>query len=568
MKAILPLLLFTLTFSIHCTRKSEQEAIPEVGPLREARAIIDPESKLETIGNPAAPQGGTFYWYLPSEPDSMNPVSSTDYYSRLVQEYVMDGLMILNYETYEFEPGLAERYEMSEDGLTYTFYLREGAVFHDGSPLTAEDVKFSFDSVKQPEFRASHRIPYYENIESVEAVDAQTVRIKTSNRYYGNFPVMVSIGFTPIVPKHFYGDPEQRRTREMLGSGPYKVERYNTGRNMVLARNEDWWGNGIKHLAGRYNFDRIFIRFVREENLQIEMLRKGQLDMISLGPEAYNQKTEGEPFGSTVLKKKVENSQPKGYSFIGWNLQKPLFQDVRVRRALAHLLNRDMINEMFRFGMSHLATGPWDLSSMFADPNVKPLTFDLDRAKALLKEAGWEDKSRNGILEKEIDGRNVEFRFTLLLSNRDVEKYFTVYREDLKKAGIDMTISLVEWNSFVKALDERNFDAVTLGWSGGSVDLDPKQIWHSESSRGGGSNFISYNNPEVDRLIDSARELEREQRIPVYQKVYRLIAEDAPYTFMFVDRYVMYGHNIRVEQSQPTFKYNIGRDYWYMSKDL
>src|SRR5690606_18399645 len=140
-------------------------------------------------------------------------------------------------------------------------------------------------------------------------------------------------------------------------------------------------------------------------------------------------------------------------------------------------------------------------------------------------------------------------------SNRDSEKYYTIYKEDLKKNGIIMDLKLVEWNSLVKALDEQSFDAVTLGWGGGSIDNDPKQIWHSASAKPGGSNFISYNNPKVDKIIDEGRRtLDREKRIKMWQEVYKLIADDAPYAFMFNSEYELYANTSRMGMVAPTFK--------------
>lgn len=129
-----------------------------------------------------------------------------------------------------------------------------------------------------------------------------------------------------------------------------------------------------------------------------------------------------------------------------------------------------------------------------------------------------------------------------------------------------MNIKLLDWASFVKALDERKFEAVTLAWTGGSVDNDPKQIWHSKSAQKGGSNFNGYSNPEVDRLIDQGRaEVNKKKRIKIYKKIYRLIAADAPYAFMFVPKYTLYAYRNRVKQEKPTYKYGLGSSLWWLA---
>ena len=149
----------------------------------------------------------------------------------------------------------------------------------------------------------------------------------------------------------------------------------------------------------------------------------------------------------------------------------------------------------------------------------------------------------------------------------DVERDAAVAAH-LKKAGIDMEIKIVEWNTFVKALDDKKFDAVMLGWGGGSVDNDPKQIWHSSSAQAGGSNFISYANPTVDKLIDEGRqELDRNKRIQIYQKIYKEIADDAPYAFLFNNKYFLYAHTSKMKMDKPTYSYGVGYETWWIKQD-
>lgn len=521
---------------------------------------------VKPLGKADASVGGTFQIDFTSEPETLNPISSTDFYGTLLQRLTHDGLLFYNFDTNEFEPGLAESYEVSKDNLVYTFHLRDDAKFHDGTPVTAEDIKFNFDAIRNPEYKAQHKLPYYENLDSVEVVDAKTVKLKFKSFYFKNLTVIADVGYTPIVPKHAYGDPKKKMNKEVLGSGAYKLEAYDRGKSITLVRNKDWWGFKVASLKGMHNFEKIMIRFIKEENLQLEMAKKGQIDFLEMGPEAFVQKTNEAPWGTEIIKQKVENVEPKSYNFVGWNMKNPMFKDRNVRVALAHLMNRELMNEKFRFNMSYLATGPWYFTSPTADKSVKPIPFNPTKAKELLKKAGWDDKDKNGVLEKTIDGQQKEFKFELLLPTRDYEKYFTLYKEDLKKAGIDMSIKILEWNALVKALDEQKFEAVTLAWSGDDPESDPKQLWHSESSKAGGSNFISYNNPEVDKLIDQARlSPNKEKRYAMWKKVYRMIADDAPYAFMFSGRYALYGVNKKIQMLKPTYNYRIGYQYWWMS---
>jgi peptide/nickel transport system substrate-binding protein/microcin C transport system substrate-binding protein len=204
-------------------------------------------------------------------------------------------------------------------------------------------------------------------------------------------------------------------------------------------------------------------------------------------------------------------------------------------------------------------------TSDFVSKSVKPILYDPKAANELLAKAGWKDTDKDGILDKTVNGKKVSFKFTLIHPNKDYEKYWTMYKEDLKKVGIDMEIKYLEWNSFLKILDEGNFDGVALAWGGGDINWDPKQIWHSASAVPGGSNFIYYKNPEVDKLIDEARQtLDEKKRKKLLTSVYEKVAADVPYVFMFNEKYNFYATSNRIGQPAETFKYDIGIDYWWM----
>lgn len=513
--------------------------------------------------NTSAPKGGNFVINLGGEPPTIHPITATDVYASSVQASVCEGLLTRDSETYDWKPRLAESWEVSKDNKVFTFKIRKNAVFHDGKPLTAEDVKFSFDAIFNPAYQAAHLQPYYEGLSKVEIVDSHTVKIYAKDSYFKNFES--AAGMT-IIPKHVYSDVEKSKkmNRELVCSGPYALAKFDRGQMIQLKKFDKWWGNTDPLYAGAHNFQMLTLRFYKDENVILERAKKGDLDYISLRIEAFMKKTTGHPWGKTVLKQKIENSAPKSYGFVGWNFRKEMFQDKNVRFALAHLMNREEMNKKFRYGMSDLATGAVYLKSEYS-PGNKAAEFNPKKAQELLTKAGWNDANKDGVLEKTIGGKSTPFRFTLIHANKDNEKYWTLYREDLKKAGIDMEIKFLEWNSFLKLLDEGNFDAVSLGWGGGSVDPDPKQIWHSSSATAGGSNFIGYKNPEVDKLIDAARqEPNRAKRVKLLQDVYKKIAEDAPYAFMFNDKFDFYASSAKIGTPAPTFKYEIGLDYWWM----
>lgn len=515
------------------------------------------------VGNPDAPQGGNITYNIRTEPPTIHPISASDVSASAVHNYTLSTLLTKDVDTYEWKPWMAEKWEVSKDGKVFTFWLRKGMTFHDGHPITAEDVKFSYDAIFEPKYNAAHKRPYYEGISKVEIVDPLQVKFYTKDPYFLNFDVAAGM---EIIPKHIYSDVEKSKkmTKEIVGSGPYKLEKFDKGQKIVLKKYDKWFGFGQPDFKGQFNPETITLRFVKDENVYLEMINKGDLDEIELLPEQYVKKTEGGNWGKTVFKVKAENRTGKGYRYVGWNMENSLFKDRDIRVALAHLMNREEMIKKFRYDLSVPATGPTDVFSDYASPNVKPILFDPKKAQELFAKAGWKDSDKDGVLDKTINGKKTDFRFTLIHSNKEYEKYLTYYKEDLKKAGIDMEIKYLEWNSFLKLLDEGKFDAVSLAWSTG-IEFDPKQQWHSSSAVTGGSNFIHYKVPEVDKLIDQARaELDRKKRMPLLRKVYERIANDAPYVFMFNDKYDLYANTSHVGKSADTFKYGIGTDYWWV----
>lgn len=500
------------------------------------------------------------------EPSSLNPLTSNDGAGSIVQGYVLETLLARDVDTYEWKPALAKTWEISKDKKSYTFVLRDGLKWHDGKPLTAEDVKFSFDAIFDPKLETAHLRPYYENIEKVEILDPVTVKFTLKDDYFKNFDV--AAGLT-VLPKHFYADETRKKefSKNLIGSGPYRLASYEKGKRIVFERNEEWWGRTDEKEKMTWNYPRLVMRFLTEENVTIETFKKGDLDFISLRPETFMKKTDGPEWGTKLFKVKTANKAPKGYTFVGWNLRHPILSDKKVRLALAKLYNRDFAMDKFEFNLSAHATGPIEPSSDFHPSTQKPIGFDPEGALKLLTEAGWKDTDGDGLLDKVIKGKKTNFSVTILEPLPDYVKYLTIYKEEAKKLGVEINIQQIEWNSFLKLIDERKFDAVRLAWGAGTGDPDPKQIWHSASVDGNGSNFIGYSVPEVDRMIDQARrEHDRPKRIKLLSKVYETIANDAPYLFIFAGKSTLYSHNARVQKTRDTFGYGVGSEYWTLEK--
>lgn len=508
----------------------------------------------------------TFYLNIGGEPTTISPLSSQDGYANAVHGYIFEPLLDQDLDTYEYKPYLASEWTISEDKRTFDFTLREGVKWHDGKDFTAEDVKFSYDVIFTDDFTNLGLRPFYEAIKSVTVIDKMKVRFVVADDYFQNFDVVAGIR---VLPKHIYGNKELKSEwgKTLVGTGPYKFSKYDKGNKIILTQNENWWGRGVERLKDTYQFQKIVMKFVSEENVQLELLKKGDIDFMGFRPESYVKKTVGDIWDKKIDKVKTENKTPKGYNFIAWNFKNPILKDKKVRKALYMLVNRPFMLDKFEYSMSDYATGPTYVQSDYASKKVEPVPYDPGEALKLLREAGWADTNSDGILDKVIDGNRRNFSITILEPNQDFMKYLTVFKEDASKVGVEINIKNIEWNSFVKLLDEKNFDAVRLAWGGGGVDWDPKQIWHSASSKGTGSNFISYSNPQVDKLIDSARKVyDKDKRAKLLHDVYELIAADHPYVFFFNNKYTLYGTTKRIQRPKDTFTYGVGQEFWTIAK--
>lgn len=469
--------------------------------------------------------------WLPANPQSMNPITSTDAYSPYVYGNVFDTLISFDARTGEPVGRIADSWSISEDGLTYDFTLKEGILFHDGKALTAEDVKFSFDRIKDPKVDAPHIQNYFKNLKSVEIISPNRVRFHLSDVYYRN---LIMLGLAEIMPKHIYGVGDfntHPNNRHPVGSGPYIFEKWETGRNIELTQNPNWWGRKYDYWKDRHNFKKIIYRIITEDSVAAMALKKGEIDILEPTPEQYIKDFTGKAFEEKFYKIKYSTEDGNGYRYVGWNLRRPFFQSKKVRQALAMALPREELNQKMYNGLLNLSVGPFPQGSQKLDPSIQPIPYDPEKAKKLLKEEGWKDSNSNGIIDK--DG--LEFKFEVLFTAQtpEVERIALVYQQSLRKLGIEMSIKTLEWTVFLKQLMENKFDAAILAW-GSSLDSDPYQIWHSSQAQKGGSNRIGYKNERVDQILEQARiTLDREARNELYREFSRIIADEAPYLFIF-----------------------------------
>ena len=477
--------------------------------------------------DPVITDGGTLVTRFRAEPDTLNPLTGRDYYGAQVMGMVYDSLVARNLDTLEWEPRLAEKWEPSDDHLNYTFHLRNDVRWHDGVPFTSDDVVYSWQKVMDPAVDDPQVKGYYIDLESVAAPDPYTVVFKWRKPYFLSF--QFSAGF-PILPKHVFDTGVDFNShpagRSPVGNGMMKFVAWKTSEEIVLERNEDYYGR-------KPHVKKMVIRFIPDENAALLQASSGVVDDMQVTPEQWVKDLTTDVFRENF--NRYYFYEPN-YRYIGWNEERPFFADKRVRRALTELCDREGFIKNVMFGLAAIVTGTFYINSEDYSPGTKPWPYDPEDAKRLLDEAGWKDHDGDGIRDKVIDDKTVKFSFNFMYpAGRALsEKLAVLLQEELRKVGIEVNIQNLEWAIFIEKLNSRDFDAVNLGWSLG-IEQDPYQLWHS-SQVNRGSNSVSFKNPEVDRIIEEARvEFDPVKRRALYHRFNDILHEEQPYTFLYCE---------------------------------
>jgi len=484
---------------------------------------VPPARGAESSEATKADDGGWLVRRLSSEPATLNPVTATDVYESTVNNFIYESLLKRDNRTLDLVPLLAESWEVSQNKLQYIFTLRAGLKWQDGTPLMSRDVVFTFDTVKDPKVDAPHLRNYFRNLEKVEALDDRKVRFTYSEPY---FKTLEMIGGMGILPKHIFSDGDfntHPAGRKPMGTGPYRFVKWDTGKEIILERNEDYWGE-------KPHLKKMVFKIITDETVSLQVLKRGEMDLMGLTPIQWVRQTKGKKF--TRMFDKLQYYLP-GYSFIGWNQKRPFFSDRRVRTAMTMLIDRELVLEKLRYGFGRVVTGNFFFESPDYNKGIEPWSYDPEKAKRLLEEAGWKDTDGDGIRDRK--GIPFRFEFTISSGSQFAEQMATILKDSLEKTGIEMNIRPLEWALFTKVLNDRAFDSVILGWSL-PVEADPFQVWHSSQAEKG-SNFIGFENAEADIIIDEARvTFDRTKRIQLYRRFHQILHDEQPYTFLFVNK--------------------------------
>lgn len=415
------------------------------------------------------------------------------------------------------------------------FHLRPDVRFHDGRQLTAEDVLFTYNAIMNPK-NMSPRVPDYEPVQSVTVVDPLTVRI-TYKQLYSPALDSWSMG---ILPAHLLNEealsrearakgiaPEKFSLRQSgfnrhpVGCGPFVFQVWESDRFIRLKRFDGYW-------EGPPNYEQYAMRIIPDPLTQEMEFYAGTIDDYNVQPHQVARLKKDDRFQNF-------SGIALGYTYIGYNMRRPPFDDVRVRRALGMAIDTRKIIDYVIYGQGESITGPFAKQTDFYNPDIQPLPHDPGAAIRLLAEAGWH-KGTDGYLQK--NGKRLAFTLITNNGNPTRKAILAIAQDAWKKIGIQVETDLLEWSVFIeKRVNELDFDALVLGWSLG-IDPDLYQIWHSSQGGKYQLNFVGFNNKAADDLIIKIRqEYDHRQQVAYCHQLHAIIAEEQPYTFLYVGRW-------------------------------
>ncbi len=518
------------------------------------------------LGNPRAPIGGNFTIGFSAYPKSLNYYLANEEYALAVNQLILEPLIELSLDTFEPLPRLAKSWTISKDKRLYTFTLSPNARFSDGSTVTAEDVKFTWDTVYNPKHKTAPYQSIWSSFEGVRVVGPAIVEFRVKTVHFQNLEKLADFF---ILPKAAYaaGDFNKAFNATIVGSGPYQLEKTVPGERIVLGRRSDYWGAQLTQNIGRYNFERILFKVVPDTNVQYEIFKKGDIDYFYfLSAKMWSTETNGTTFQNGYTQKlKGESLFPVATQGIAWNMRRPLFHDHSQRLALSLLLNRErLIREIF-YDNYRIATGIVAPTSPYHPSDVLPIPYDPKRAKEVLTQAGW-TLGGDGILTK----GGLRFAFEMLIDNPSHQRYLTIYQEDLKRQGIQMDIRVQDWAACLKLMDDWQFDAHLIARSRTVHPYNLMDEWGSpQADVKGSGNVFGYKNPMLDALalqVDGAFDAKKRNRL--VQQIVKIIATDVPMTPTWEAKFFRIGYWNRFGFPGKGYqRYSTWRDayqYWWL----
>ena len=499
--------------------------------LAPVRALAAQEG-LDPFASPNAKKGGSITLSWGDFPKSLNYYLDNNTFTIFVFSSLFDSLIQAHPVDESPIPGLAKSWEISSDKKVFTFHLDPAARWSDGKPVTADDVIFTYDTLMDPKNLTSLMRIYLSHFDRPEKIDQETIRFKAHTVHWGNF--MFFSGFL-VLPQHaFEGKDFNKQNFDFpVVSGTYRLQKVDKGQSIELERRPDWWAAKQPFNRGKYNFDLLRFRISRSHEVAFESFKKGDLDFYEVNSsKVWHTETDSEKFRKNwIVKQRIYNQNPPIFQGFAMNARRPLFKDVRVRKALAYALDRKTLIEKLMYN------DYYPISSYFthiynsrSEIPMRPLEFNLDKARALLREAGWSQTDSEGYLIK--DGKR--FKFTMLERDQSTETILTIYQEVLKRLGIKMDIEITSSSTWFKRVSEYDYDMTWMAWLL-PVLVDPEDAFSSkQADEKAGNNVTFFKNAEVDRMIEELKPIfDVKKRNQILRRMDRIVFDEHPYVLLW-----------------------------------
>lgn len=515
--------------------------------------MIEHSNSAQSAENQQPDYGGRIRFGSIGEPSNLIPALSTDSASQEIA-----GLLYTAPLEYDKDFNIvllaAESWEVLEDGCFMRFKLREDIKWQDGAPLTADDVRFTYELMINPTTPTAYAADYL-LIKEFKQTGTYTFEV----RYDAPYARSAITWMHAIMPKHVLEGEDivtTRFARDPIGAGPYRLKSWESGRVTLDA-------NPL-YFKGKPYIDEVVYRIIPDLSTMFLEAKAGKLDFLGLSPQQYLRQTNGGMWDKDWRKYKYLSP---GYTFLGFNLTNPLFSDLQVRQALSYAIDREGIIKGVLLGLGEPTIGPYKPGTWVYNDALSPYAYNPEKAKAMLAEAGWKDNNNDGVLDK----GGLEFRFTILVNQGNDQriKTATILQHMFRDVGVECKIRTVEWAAFIKEfVNKGNFEALILAWNI-LDDPDIFDVWHSSTIKENGLNFVHYRNAEVDAMLEQGRATaDKAERKILYDRMQAILHEEQPYLFLYVPYALpMVGARYQgIEPAPAGIMYNF--DKWWIPKAL
>lgn len=519
----------------HAAMRTAAAAFAAAAAIAAGDAVFPPSGWVEApsrYANPGAPKGGRIVLAAGAAPKSINYYLDGSVFSAQICSMLYESLLSTDPDTGEKAPGLAKSWTVSGDGMSFTFEIDPAARWSDGTPVTAEDVRWTFSALVDPKNMTGAAKVALMPFDAPEVLGERSIRFTARERHWRN---LGAVGGMFVLPAHAFRDRDFNRLAFDLNvvSGPYRLGEHRENRSLSVVRRGDWWAAGRPRSSGLWNFDEIVWRFFASRENAWEAFRKGEIDAMAIYTASiWVLDARGERFDKNwIVKRAVRNLKPVGFQGFAFNMRREPWSDRRVRLALAHLLDRDSFNKTLMFGQYFLHKSYWEDLWDASHPCPNPeIPFDPARAAGLLDEAGWLRDEKTGKRTK--GGKPLVVRF---LSNSGTsDKFLARWRVALEREGIDLKVESKDWAAWMRDMDSYDFDLTWCAWSSG-LEKDPEGMWYgAHADAPGGNNITGFSDPRVDALVEAQKtEFSLAARNDIDREIDTIVANAVPYILLW-----------------------------------